>query len=822
MAERAGESQEVNPELSESSHKRLPVTKRAKCTVQGIVQGVGFRPFVYQLANRYRLTGYVTNTSQGVDMEVEGSPEEIQRFFEALISERPPLAHIDLLHRREIPSKKETGFEIRLSQARQERSTLISPDVCTCADCLSEMRDPGDRRFKYPFINCTNCGPRYTIIMDIPYDRGTTTMGKFRMCPDCEKEYNDPLNRRFHAQPNACWRCGPVPSLHDRQGNPIPSDDAVEETIRLLANGSIVAVKGLGGFHLAVDASNHNAVKRLRRRKHREEKPLAIMVRDLQTAREIAHVHEEEAQILCSRERPIVILNKRRSHGLSPQVAPKNRTFGMMLPYTPLHHRLMEGPYKALVMTSGNMTEEPINIDNQEAFKRLGGFSPGEGPVALHNRSKAEFKPIADYFLIHNRDIYLRSDDTVVRVVDRIPRQIRRSRGYVPVPVFLSREMKKLPSVIAVGAELKNTVCLTKENRAFVSQHVGDMENLETYEFFLLTISHLKRILEIRPKILAHDLHPDYLSSKYAKEQNDLPTVAVQHHHAHIVSCLAEHQAEGPVIGLAMDGTGLGTDGQIWGGDVLLADLCSFKRAGHLEPVPLPGGDAAAKYPWRMALVYLQNTYGDSLFSLPIPFVRNLDRLEAKTILQMAQRGVNSPRTTSCGRLFDAVASLIGLRHKIAYEGQAAIELEMCQNSREEGSYPWQMVKQEDRWILKTGDVIRAMVEDLVLGASKGIVSGRFHNTLMHMFSRVCQEIREETGINEVALSGGCFQNATLLTGLTLRLTERKFKVYSHRILPSNDGCLSLGQAVCAGLRSAGFEGRFASKAKVSTLVNEQ
>ncbi|MBW2117374.1 MAG: carbamoyltransferase HypF [Deltaproteobacteria bacterium] len=770
------------------------MNKRAKGAIKGIVQGVGFRPFIYQLAHRYNLSGYVINTSQGVDIEVEGPEEEIRGFFDVIVPERPPLAHISSLEWTQIPPKKEKSFKIMASQAGQERSALIPPDVCICPACLSELRNPEDRRFEYPFINCTNCGPRYSIIMDIPYDRPATTMKKFEMCPACSREYNDPSNRRFHAQPNACRECGPGVSLLDCKGNGIDGSEPVKETISLLKKGYILAIKGLGGFHLAVDAANHRAVVRLRRRKHREEKPLALMVKDLNTANEIAHIDETETEVLHSHQRPIVILKKRRFHGLSPQVAPKNGYFGIMLPYTPLHYLLMDGPFKALVMTSGNMTEEPINIDNKAAFKHLGD--------------------IADYFLIHDRDIYLRSDDSIVRVAKSIPRQIRRSRGYVPVPIFLPPNMKDLTPVLAVGAELKNTICLTKENRAFMSQHIGDMENLETLDFFHLTISHLKRILEIRPKILAHDLHPDYLSSKFALKQDELPAIAVQHHHAHIASCLAEHGIKGPVIGVAMDGTGLGTDGRIWGGEILLADLTSFKRAAHLDYVALPGGDAAAKFPWRMALAYLDKAYGDGLFDLPIPFVRDLDKDEAMIVLSMARKGINSPLTSSCGRLFDAVSSLLGLRHRIGYEGQAAIELDMCQNHHEKGMYPWQMQKKDDNWVMLTSEIIKGIVGDIANGVGKGIISRRFHNTLIHMVTELCAGIRDKMGTDKVALSGGSFQNVSLLTGLSHALEHKEFSVYSHALVPTNDGGLALGQAVCAGLQYAGVKGKYGHSLK--------
>ncbi len=770
------------------------MNKRARGAIQGIVQGVGFRPFIYQLAYRYHLAGYVTNTPRGVEVEVEGNQRDIERFFEGIVAERPPLARIAAIEWAEIPPRDEDVFEIRVSKGGEERSTLISPDVSVCPDCLLEMRDPGDRRYKYPFINCTNCGPRYTIIKDVPYDRSSTTMDKFEMCPSCAREYHDPKDRRFHAQPNACWECGPMISLHRPDGVEIPCKDPVKEALSLLRGGRIVAIKGLGGYHLAVDAANHKAVKRLRRRKHREEKPLAIMVKDLETAHRLVHINAAEADTLTSYQRPIVILKKRRSHGLSPQIAPRNRYLGVMLPYTPLHYLLMAGDLETLVMTSGNMTEEPINIDNKEAFRHLGH--------------------IADYFLIHNRDIYLRSDDSVLRVVDQIPRQIRRSRGYVPVPIFLSEAMNDLPPVLAVGGELKDTICLTKENRAFISQHIGDMENLETLEFFYLTISHLKRILEIHPRLLAHDLHPDYLTTRYARDQVELPIFGVQHHHAHIVSCLAEHGLTGPVIGLAMDGTGYGLDDQIWGGEILLADLTSFRRAGHLDYAPLPGGDATVRSPWRMALVYLHKAYGERLFDLPIPFVRDLDRQKALIILQMAQKRVNSPLTSSCGRLFDAVSSLLGVRHRIAYEGQAAIELEMSQSRRDRGRYPWVINKVGDQWIMVTDRIIRGIVADIQKGVGRGLISRRFHNTLIAMVKDACIRIRDESGIDQVALSGGAFQNVTLLRGLSRELTASALTVFSHAAVPTNDGSLALGQAVCAGLRYAGVTGQYDAYAR--------
>lgn len=753
--------------------------------VNGIVQGVGFRPFIYQLARRCRLTGYVVNTARGVHLEVEGTRSDIDDFFTAISEESPPLAQIHSLERRDgITVRDDNRFSIQKSLLGDVKSTLISPDVCVCDDCLRELKDPRNRRYRYPFINCTNCGPRYTIIKDIPYDRPLTTMSHFEMCPSCMAEYENPDDRRFHAQPNACPDCGPQMEIRDKNGKPFVCKDPVSETIARLKKGRILAIKGLGGFHLAVDAENPEAVARLRVRKHREEKPFAIMVKDLEAARRIALLSKEESEALDSIRRPIVLVRKNKAHGLAALVAPRNRFFGVMLPYTPLHYLLFsEGGFRALVMTSGNLSEEPITIDNEDAILRLG--------------------EIADDFLIHNRDIYLRSDDSIVRVVDGALRQVRRSRGYVPVPVFLPGELSVLPAVLAVGAELKNTVCLTKGPRAFLSQHVGDMENMETYEFFKLTITHLEKILEIEPKLLAMDLHPDYLSTRYARERTDLPAQPVQHHHAHIVSVLAENGAWGPVIGIALDGTGLGDDNTIWGGEILVADLVSYKRAAHLQHTVMPGGDGAARNPWRMALSYLYRCYGSDLFQLDIPFVKNLDPAKSKLVTRMVEQRVHSPLTSSCGRLFESISALLGICLENRYEGQAAVELEMTQDEEARGDYGFEIQRGPEALLLMTDPIIRAVVGDLEKGLAPGTISRRFHNTMIKLLTSICIELRDETGIHEVAMSGGVFQNATLLRGLTHALQGKGFRVYTHSLVPTNDGGISLGQAVCAGLKGS-------------------
>ncbi len=745
--------------------------------INGIVQGVGFRPFIYQLAKHHGLKGEVANTATGVSLILEGPENDIRQFIDDLPTKKPPLAHIVEVSVTPEAVKGFAAFSIVKSRGSTTRATLISPDVMVCDDCLAEMHDPGDRRFGYPFINCTNCGPRYTIIDDIPYDRPQTSMRHFTMCPLCQAEYDDPGNRRFHAQPNACPVCGPRVTLCDAGGKAVDTDDPIAETASRLKQGHIVAVKGLGGFHLAVDATHADAVERLRRRKHREEKPLALMCNNLDRIRAIAFVGTAEERLLVSIQRPIVLLEKRENTPIAESVSPRNRFFGIMLPYAPVHHLLLDAGFAALVMTSANISEEPIAIDNAEAFGRL-----------------AE---IADNFLVHDRDILLRSDDSIVRYSAGHMRPIRRSRGYVPVPVFLKDEM---PPVLACGAELKNTVCLTRGKQAFVSQHIGDLENRATDDFFRLTVDHLKRILDIDPQIVACDLHPDYMSTRYARELEGIPCIQVQHHHAHIAACMAENMADGPVIGLSFDGTGLGTDGTVWGGEVLVADYHTFTRAAHLAPVPMPGSAAAIKEPWRMAVGHLNAAFGEELGALQLPFLRSVAKQRVDMMLAMMEKQINSPLTSSLGRLFDAVAAIIGLRGQVAFEGQAAMELEMILDDTESGSYDisWE---DDGPCRIATTPIIRAVVRDVEKGVSPNVVSARFHNTLILLFDQLCRHLRTETGIDRIALSGGVFQNNRLLTGLSAALEKGDFDLLTHRLVPTNDGGLSLGQAVVAAAK---------------------
>jgi hydrogenase maturation protein HypF len=761
----------------------MPIRKRIE--IRGMVQGVGFRPYVYRLAVARRLTGGIANTASGVAIEIQGEPESVADFLRALPAEVPPLARITDFEVREIACNGDHEFRIHASEKSEAARALIPPDIAVCDDCLRELFDPADRRYLYPFINCTNCGPRFTIVRSIPYDRPQTSMAAFEMCARCRAEYDDPENRRFHAQPNACWDCGPQAEFQDARGERISCDDPIGEAAARLRAGAIVAVKGLGGFHLAADATNSEAVEKLRERKHRVEKPFAVMVPDAEAAAEFCELDGEERELLVSPERPIVILRRKHPSAISQSVAPFNPHLGIFLPYTPVHHRLFaKSGLRALVMTSGNVSEEPIAIGNAEAVARLAG--------------------LADFFLVHTREILRRCDDSVLRRSGGCVRQLRRSRGFVPVPVFLDREF---PSVLAVGGELKNTICLLQGRRAFLSQHIGDLENAEAYNFFGEAVAHWQNILDIQPDVVAYDLHPDYFSTRWALGQKgarkDIRVIGVQHHHAHIASCMAENHLESRVIGIALDGTGYGTDGRVWGGEILLADYLDFERAAHLSYVPMPGGAAAIREPWRMAASYLRHAFGPEMFRLAIPFVEQIPAAKLRTISQMAERGVNSPLTSSCGRLFDGVAALAGLRHEVNYEAQAAIELEACRDESAAGQ-PYSIELREEGGILQLdpAPVIRAIVEDLRRGATPGQISQRFHEGLACALADVARRLRERTGLNTVCLSGGSFQNVYLAGELERLLAEEGFRVFTHSQVPAGDGGLSLGQAVVAASRS--------------------
>ncbi|HTW23362.1 MAG TPA: carbamoyltransferase HypF [Candidatus Baltobacteraceae bacterium] len=755
---------------------------RKEIQVSGIVQGVGFRPYVYHLATDRNLGGNICNTPYGVAIEIQGAPELVEDFLARLSGEPPALAQITGLVVRDMPCLDQQFFEILPSRTGEHATALISPDVAVCDECLHELFDLQNRRYGYPFINCTNCGPRFTIVRDIPYDRPGTSMAVFPMCARCHAEYDDPRDRRFHAQPNACWDCGPRLEFWDARGRSLVARAPITAAADRLRAGEIVAVKGLGGFHLAVDATNGAAVDRLRRRKRRVEKPFAVMVRDLDSAGRFCEIDAESRRLLAGRRRPIVLLPRRQPAApIADGVASRQRDLGVFLPYTPLHHLLFAaGDFSALVMTSGNLSEEPIAIDNREAVKRLSG--------------------IADFFLVHDREILLRCDDSVVRFSAGKARQIRRSRGSVPAPVRLREEV---PPILAVGGELKNTICLTHRSLAFLGQHVGDLENAESFAFFRESVTHLSKILEIEPEIVAYDLHPDYLSTKWALQQKNVRLVGVQHHHAHIAACMAENQIGGRVIGLALDGAGYGLDGRIWGGEAIFADYRGFERAAHFAYVPLPGGAAAIREPWRMALSYLAQTFGESLVGMDVPFVRDLDRGQVGLILQMISRGVNSPLTSSCGRLFDAVAAILGIRQKVTYEAQAAIDLEMvARASSETAGYPLTIRRENGPWQIDTTPLFAAVVEDLRRRVPAEIISRRFHNGLVETLARLATLLRDKSSLNRVCLSGGTFNNALLFESLVRRLEADEFEVYTHSEVPTGDGGLSLGQALVAAERT--------------------
>ncbi len=764
---------------------------RIRVTVTGIVQGVGFRPYVYRLAQECGLGGSVRNDGRGVEIEVQGIRAE--EFVRRLPREAPPLVLITDLRTEEIAAGDGESFTIIPSEGGAVSSAMIPADAATCDDCLRELLDPSDRRHRYPFINCTNCGPRYTITESIPYDRPFTSMNRFPMCARCAAEYHDPENRRFHAQPNACPDCGPQllwhrnPQLHGEDVD-LEGDAALQAALRDLREGRIVAIRGLGGYHLAVDARSEKAVHLLRLRKRRYEKPFAVMLRDLTSARALCAVSETEAALLTSPQRPAVILRRKPGSDIAPSVSLDNPTLGVMLPYTPLHHLLLRGECDALVMTSGNLSEEPICIDVEDAEIRL--------------------EHIADGFLHHDREILQRCDDSVFRVIADVPRPVRRARGYVPRPVLLPGEA---PGVIAVGAELKNTLCVSKGRAAFLSQHIGDLENLETLQFFEHTLAHLLRIYDATPAAIAHDMHPDYLGTQWAKGNlgggvqrfAGLPRIAVQHHHAHLVSCLAENGTEEDAIGVILDGTGYGTDGTIWGGEFLVGGSRGFDRAAHFATLPMPGGERAAREPWRMAFAAMHEL---SLSPADFPAWSQRRSAEELAAARFAcESGVNAPRTSSCGRLFDAVASLAGLYDVARFEAQAAIALEFAAENAMDPAigeiavspYPFEL-RGETPIILSFLPAIQEIIHDMRIGKSAEEISARFHVTVIDGCASVVDRIAAATGIRTVALSGGSFQNAILLHGLANALQNRNYSVLTHAQVPSNDGGIALGQAVIA------------------------
>jgi hydrogenase maturation protein HypF len=745
--------------------------------VKGIVQGVGFRPFIFNLAEKHELTGWVRNSSSGVEIKVFGSTAKLAAFAEEISNHPPLLARLDSLQTSEILPEIFSNFTILPSLVEEGNFVPISPDMSICPDCQRELFDPTDRRYRYPFINCTNCGPRFSIIRDIPYDRPKTTMSGFKLCTDCQKEYDNPRDRRFHAQPVACPNCGPQ-IWFSADGNRLAEkEEALKLSRDWLRAGKIVAIKGLGGFHLACDASNAEAVNTLRERKKRSDKPFALMSFSIEAIRKVCEVTVEEAELLSSPQHPIVLLHAKPGNGIAEQVAPNQNTFGFMLPYTPLHLLLLEpeaGFPETLVMTSGNLSEEPVAYLDEEAARRLSG--------------------IADGFLVNDRPIHMRVDDSVARVFNSSPYLIRRSRGYAPRSISLPTSARQ---ILACGAELKNTFCLTRDSQAFLSHHIGDLENYETLSSFETGIEHYKNLFRINPEIIAADLHPDYLSSRYAVElatSQDLPFIRVQHHHAHLASCLADNHwdSEEPVIGLIFDGTGLGTDGNIWGGEVLIGNYTGFTRRFHLAENPLPGGDAAIRHPAKIALAYLQSNGLE--WENNLPSAQDLCYEERTILRSQLDHKINAPLTTSMGRLFDAVSAQIGVRQVATYEGQAAIELENSCDPFETTAY---LIPFEHETIL-IKPLLEQIVRDWSNGISNSLISARFHNGLAQMATQLCKTIRQESALHTVALSGGVWQNTTLLSKTLALLNKEGFTTLIHRQVPTNDGGISLGQVMIA------------------------
>lgn len=768
---------------------------RKRISIRGVVQGVGFRPFVYNLARSLELGGFIFNSSSGVTVEIEGPDRAIEQFVHTLRTSPPPLARITEIALKELHLQNASDFTIRASQEEADAFSLISPDVATCDDCWREFGDPSNRRYGYPFTNCTNCGPRYTIIRDTPYDRPKTTMAPFRMCELCQAEYDDPANRRFHAQPNACPACGPslvlVESRQHSHDSRLPTDasfiraqssslSTLQHVRDLLHKGKLIAVKGLGGFLLACDAQNDAAVQQLRQRKRRSDKPFALMARDIAAVEKFCFVTEADRSALQSPRRPIVILERRPEAILSRSIAPGNDSIGVMLPYTPLHYLLFsDSPkqpshFSALVMTSGNLSEEPIVTANKEAWQCL--------------------EPVADWFLFHNRDIYMRTDDSVVRTFQGRERVLRRSRGYVPQPVDLGIPLNEL---LACGAELKHTFCLTKDHYAILSQHIGDLENYETMCFFEETLANLKKLFRAEPQAVAYDLHPSYRSSRFALSLPIARKIGVQHHHAHIASCMAENHLQGKVIGVAFDGTGYGTDGKIWGGEFFVADLAGFERRAHLRYVPLPGGDAAVRQPWRMALSYLRDAYGKGPLPGALQFLQHVPEKQVAVVDAMIARRIQSIETSSSGRLFDAVAALVGLGSQVTFEGQAAIALESAAQPGVEDRYAFN-IEESGPLQLDMRPMFEELMRDLSLGKPVSHISACFHNTISVAIVELCRRIRQQEKLTRVCLSGGVFQNMYLLKRTVEDLDKNGFQVFLHALVPPNDGGISLGQAAIA------------------------
>jgi len=759
--------------------------RRVRARVDGTVQGVGYRPFVYRVAHELGVSGWVLNDERGVLVEAEGSEEAIAALVARLRCDAPPLADVRGVISEDVPTTGVAGFEIVASSRSGAATAPVTPDTATCADCLAELADPDDRRHRYPFLNCTNCGPRFTIVRGIPYDRPATTMAGFVMCADCRAEYQDPLDRRFHAQPNACPVCGPRARLIEHDGSEVAlpdGADAVRAAADDLLAGRVLAIKGLGGYHLACRADDETAVSRLRARKHREERPFALLVADVAAARELVRLDDAEAQLLSRRERPIVLATRLADAPVAPSVAPRAPELGLMLPYTPLHALLAQDADVPLVMTSGNVSDEPIAFEDEDALERLAG--------------------IADRFLVHDRPIATRTDDSVARVVRDRPLLLRRSRGFVPAGIELPLRAPR--PLLGCGAEQKAAFCLAAGTRAWVSHHIGDIKNYETLRSLQDGVAHFEKLFEVKPQVVAHDLHPDYLSTRYALDREDVELVGVQHHHAHLAATLAEHGERGPAIGAIYDGTGYGTDGTVWGGELLVGGVGGYERAGHLRAVRMPGGERAIRQPWRMALAWLVELHGEDV--APPATLADIDARTWRAVAHMVVTGTSAPLTTSMGRLFDAVAALCGVRSQVSYEGQAAIELEALADPGTEGAYELRLVAGEDGGpaILDPAPAMAEILGELAAGVDVAAVSARFHQGVANATAAACARLAAGASVDVAVLSGGVFQNRLLLERTAAALEQAGLRVLAPERLPPNDGQIAFGQVAVAAACDAG------------------
>ena len=740
-----------------------------KIVVKGIVQGVGFRPFIYKNATKNNLKGFVNNTSKGVFIEVEGYEEDITSFIEEIKHKPPVLSKVTDIKIIDKEIEGYTNFKIIESKEEEEAITLISPDIAICDDCLRDIRDKNNRRYRYPFTNCTNCGPRFSITKKVPYDRENTTMDVFQMCSECREEYNDPLNRRFHAQPNGCSKCGPRVYICNKEGNEIISNDPIKDIAKEIKNGKIVAIKGIGGFHLACDAKNKEVINELRKRKKRPRKPLAVMMRDIETVKKYCDVNELEERILLGNKKPILLLDKKRNSLLPKELTNyQNGKLGVMLPYTPVHHILFSEDIDILVMTSANISGEPMVYKNHEAIEKLKG--------------------IADFYLMNNRHIYIPIDDSVSRVILGKERVLRNARGYAPK----SMEIKDMAYSIALGANSNNTFAIANNENIFFSNYIGDLANYNTWQHYINSLEHMKGIYKIDPKSYFYDLHPNFYQNELLKEIKT-KKIGIQHHHAHIVACMAEHSLEEEVIGIAFDGTGYGIDGKLWGGEFFICDKERFKRLAHLNYVALPGGEGAIREPWKIAISYLYDIFKED-YAAYVP--KHLQEKKHQIITEIIKKDINSPKASSIGRLFDAVAALLGFDAKITFQGEAAIDLENLCCRDDQSFYQYNISLEDGIYIIDCKPLIKSVVIEVIDGIDKELIARRFHNTIIKFTIELCEILRKEYNLSSVVLSGGVFQNEILLINVYKELIKRDFKVYIHEQIPANDEGISIGQMI--------------------------